>query len=76
MAKYLAKLAELARGLPKGLSADWNGSNHYEMHQNGRDYFWLMVEGEFNCDTEDGKRMGLMMDIAAEVARLRDAGKL
>lgn len=77
MAKYLSRLAELAKQLPPGLSADWYGTNHYEMHQNGRDFFWLMVnDGEFDWDTEAGKRMGLIMDIAAEVAKLRDTGKL
>jgi len=79
----LTRLAALANQLPTSLRADWDGTNHYELtSKDDSNYWWLMVgEGvrgivseECPCDTEHGKRLGLIMDIAAEVARLRDEG--
>lgn len=73
-------LKELASKLPKGLRSDWDGTNHFELtSSDSDDYFWLMVgDGLCGCTCEDefGKRFGLIMDVAAEVARLRDSGKL
>lgn len=76
------KLKSLAQKLPRGLGSDWDGTNHYELSCGEKDYFWLMVGdgieymGDSPCDTEAGKRLGLIMDIAEEVCRLKDAGKL
>ena len=57
------KLAELASQLPKGLGSDWEDTNHFEMTCDDAEYFWL-------------DRIGLLMDIAEEVGRLRDEGLL
>jgi len=72
--KNVEKLIELAEQLPDGLSSDWQDTNHYELH-GGKDYWWLMLLGVFDgypkdaspCDTEEGKRLGLIMDIAARL---------
>jgi hypothetical protein len=75
----LSKLKQLAKKLPKGLHSDWDGTNHYELTAQGKEYFWLMVGdglGDSGCETVVGKRFGLLMDIAEEVGRLKDAGEL
>lgn len=83
----LVKLRELARRLPTGLESDWDGTNHYELtirsgtDADGGEYWWLMVgdgvQGLDNpCESETGRRLGLLMDIAAEVCRLRDEGAI
>lgn len=84
----LAKLKELASLLPPCLVSDWKNSNHYELtcqaydRKTEHDYWWLSLGDYFTgfndspCDTEVGKRVGLLMDIAEEVARLRDEGEL
>ena len=77
----LGRLKDLAKGLPKGLTSDWAGSNHFEMNSDEDEYFWLFVRECFDdienpMESTIGKRFGLMMDIAAEVARLRDEGFL
>lgn len=74
----LNKLIELASKLPKGLSSDWAGSNHFEMTSDD-EFFWLYVRDgldgiENPAESIVGQRFGLLMDIAAEVGRLRDAG--
>ena len=74
----LKRLAELSSQLPKGLSSDWK-TNHFEMTCDDRDYFWLFVSDGLNGienpnESEVGKRFGLLMDVAAEVSRLRDEG--
>ena len=76
-------LRELADRLPVGLQSDWDGTNHYELQASHRDeFFWLVLGDLLNerydspCDTEYGRRVGLIMDIAAEVGRLRDDGLL
>lgn len=82
MSKKFQKLSELAGKLPQSLKSDWDGTNHFELTApyESEDYFWLMVgdglgSGD-DCHTVCGQRLGLIMDIAAEVARLRDAGEL
>lgn len=84
----LRPLAELAAQLPPKLHSDWRDTNHYELtcrdvNASDDDFFWLMVgdgtqgiEDPNWCETETGKRLGLLMDIAAEVGRLRDEGVL
>lgn len=79
------RLSELAAQLPKGLHSDWRDTNHYELTvrdvSDVDDYWWLMVADGLSdfanpCDTEPGQRFGLLMDIAAEVCRLKDEGVL
>lgn len=78
----LEKLKSLASNLPKGLRSDWENTNHFELTCEGKEYWWLLladsaeVFGESPMETEPGKRLGLLMDIASEVARLRDSGLL
>ena len=82
MTDSLHKLKTLAAKLPEGLNSDWEDTNHYEMTSSGKEYWWLLladsaeVFGENPMDTEPGKRLGLLMDIAEEVGRLRDEGTL
>ena len=78
MSEALKRLIELAEKLPKGLHSDWDGTNHYELTSWAREndeYWWLIMGQLFNsklgypedlipCDTEEGKRLGLIMDIA------------
>lgn len=61
--------------IPSDASADWDGTNHYEIHSNN-DWFWLMVPDLFAVDnggdlsaTEYGKRMGAVLDYAAAYRR-------
>jgi hypothetical protein len=77
----LKKLAKLASQLPKGLCSDWEDTNHFEMTCDDAKYFWLdLSDGlpDVECPDESiiGSRIGLMMDIAEEVGRLRDEGLL
>lgn len=79
MSDELLHLRKLAKGLPKGLNSDWEHTNHFELTSSEKEYWWLMVtqDGESALwDNEIGRRFGLLMDIAEEVARLRDEGKL
>ena len=81
----LDTLRELAAQLPRYLHSDWLDTNHYELtirDAESEEYWWLMVAAGLRdnsvnwCETEEGKRFGLIMDIAEEVGRLRDAGVL
>lgn len=73
----LTRLRELASQLPKGLRSDWDCTNHFELQTPGRDFWWLVFSDmECDCDTVEGKRLGLVMDIAEEVSRLYHAGEL
>lgn len=82
MSDGLSRLRGLAEQLPSGLVSDWIGTNHYELTTRtaSGDHWWLCLGGSFesatenHCETVEGKRIGLLMDIAAEVARLRDEG--
>ena len=64
----LNELLELIEQLPEGLRADWNYTNHYEMTSSEEGKFWWLCLGgyiaDINCQTEDGKKIGLLMDIA------------
>lgn len=74
MTEELKRLIELGEKLPKHLRSDWDGTNHYELTSSAREdnYWWLIMGDLFRdlpkdvipCDTEDGKRLGLIMDIA------------
>ena len=74
MSEKLKRLLDLASRLPDGLRADWDGTNHYEMTAPTDDggYFWLTLDNmtyltSYDGDasgTDDGERLGLLMDIA------------
>jgi len=79
-------LAKLAAQLPPNLSADWRDTNHFELHDNseGGDYFWLDLSDlldylrqqgspEMPCETEHGKRIGLVMDCIEALSKSTDA---
>lgn len=78
----MSKIAALAAQLPTCLRSDWDHTNHYELTSTApNDYFWLDVaDVDFRhgspCETEPGKKLGLIMDIAEEVSRLKDSGTL
>lgn len=79
MKDSLSRLRELCRDLPTDLVADWKDTNHYELtsaHESG--YFWLCVDDDasFLSSTTDGKKLGLLLDIAAELSRLKQDGVL
>lgn len=82
MSNELDKLRALAKQLPKCLRSDWEGSNHYELTSSGAEFWWLLLGdtsetfGSNPMETESGKRLGLIMDIAEEVCRLKDKGIL
>ncbi len=67
------KLLALARLLPPHLFSDWKGTNHFELtdRSDGRGWFWLDLNElgtELRDDTEQGRRVGLLMDVAAAAA--------
>ena len=71
---------ELAEQLPRDLNSDWKDTNHYELTSGTADNYWWLMAGDGiedidgnPCETEDGKRLGLIMDIAAAVARLQES---
>lgn len=87
MSDELTELLALVAQLPKGLRSDWDGTNHYEMTQSGNkeeSYWWLdlsdylnwdsitKVLGQDFSDTEDGKKIGLLMDIAVKVKAVEE----
>lgn len=79
MTDPFARLKELCRDLPTDLVADWQNTNHYELtsaHESN--YFWLCVDDDasFLSSTTEGTRLGLLLDIAAELSRLKQDGVL
>ena len=72
---------EAAKQIPSTLQADWRGSNHYELQNTAREadsWWWLDVCETFQtmCDwqaTEDGKRMGYVLEAACAAPRLAEA---
>lgn len=63
--------------IPVGARADWDGTNHYEItsyQDDNADPFWLTVPwmGEFDSETEDGKRLGAVLDAACWARELLD----
>lgn len=69
----LVQLIKLSEQLPEGLRSDWVDSNHFELTCHSDDHFWLELAGLFLfhggdwCRLELGKRIGLVMDIAAKL---------
>ena len=73
MSEELKRLIELGEKLPKHLRSDWE-TNHFELTSSQEDdYWWLILADLFRetykdespCESEYGKRVGLIMDIAA-----------
>jgi len=61
--------------IPESAEADWDGTNHYEINDpRGEDYLWLDGTECQNSSTEDGKRLGAVLDYAC--AYRRDVGAL
>lgn len=65
----LKKLNALIDALPNGMRTDWQGTNHYEISGDDEP-FWLDIADAFALrsdisSTEEGKRVGLIMDAAA-----------
>jgi len=82
MSKAEDRLLGLAKQLPPNLRSDWRGTNHFELTAPGIDaqgqptYWWLdaeeiaaaEIERKLTDDTETGKRLGLLMDLAEAAA--------
>jgi len=73
----IEELLTLAKQLPANLRSDWDGSNHYELQDSNPygDWFWAMLAdglplGANNCESEYGKRIGLVMDCVAMLSKL------
>jgi hypothetical protein len=70
----LDDLKKLLEQMPEHLQSDWYGTNHYEIcdyTKGAKDYWWIDIPSLFHdayscivSDTEMGKRMGLIMDVA------------
>ncbi len=66
-------IEEILDGVPKKLIADYEGTNHYEIHNvdpHGGDFFWLclddfVINDHLDSDTESGKLLGKLLDMAA-----------
>ena len=77
------ELAALARQLPENLKADWKNTNHYELTTDAEGragYWWLAPFDIVNPHENDtqatipGQRLGLLLDIASTLSKLKDAG--
>ena len=81
--RFTPRLLELAKQLPGLLRADWESTNHFELtcqtkeaseKNNG---YWFLDNDDLgevaekpDFEGESGKRVGLLLDIAAEVSRI------
>jgi len=75
LTKTLKKIKELTVKLPHGLEADWDKTNHYELTTPNAtdDYWWLCVDDAVgHSETEAGQRLGTLLDIAAELSKLKE----
>lgn len=79
--KVTDRLKELMGQLPKGLRSDWQETNHFELTSAVKgEHFWLnlsepggTIDSPFmDFQTEQGRRVGLLMDIAEELVKIRD----
>jgi hypothetical protein len=77
------ELAALARQLPENLRSDWKNTNHYELTTDAEGragYWWLAPFDIVNPHENDtqatipGQRLGLLLDIASTLSKLKDAG--
>jgi len=73
LADAVKTVMDMIACVPDGIRADWRDTNHYELQSHdGDEYWWLTLEG-FDCKTEDGKRAGLLLDLAVAATKLRVA---
>jgi hypothetical protein len=62
--------------VPRDLRADWDGTNHYELTSDSSqgEYWFLVLPGaQLDSATPEGRRVGLMLEMAADAPRLADA---
>lgn len=65
--------------IPEDAQADWDGTNHYEVHDPVVEWCWLDVHDVFGAApddwsaTKDGKRLGAVLDYACHYKRDVDA---
>ena len=60
--------------IPEDAQADWRGTNHYEIISTGGEssdsYWWLQcIDLCLDSETEDGKRLGSVLDYATHYRR-------
>ena len=77
----LEAIKERLATIPEGVTSDWRGTNHFEIHT-AQETFWLDLHEDLEwmfskpdnwCETDCGKRLGLVMDtFAAYKPDLRD----
>lgn len=68
-----ATIEGILRDVPRKLVADWDCTNHYEIHdtESGSDDFFFICLADYmndcylNRDTEEGKKLGQILDMAA-----------
>jgi hypothetical protein len=75
--EWIQKIQVFCEKFPKTPRSDWENTNHYEITDpDGDAYFWLTLPdvftnpGIYYPDTEEGKRVGLLMDLACQVPAL------
>lgn len=75
----LEELETMAKGMPKIPCSDWRGTNHFEItdsHVDAESYWFLHMRdalsngSEQDDETESGKRVGLVMDLACVAPKL------
>jgi len=59
--------------IPEDISSDWQYSNHFELRSPSTEYFWYVFPDvdthHLNCESEEGKRLGLIMDFVCFARR-------
>lgn len=81
--EIISRLKELEEKIPPTLSWDWEGTNHYELTDSNpnSDYWWLMPleigsnHDRYLPDTEEGKRLGWIIEYAVLSRKLREMDK-
>lgn len=74
MADKVKRLLDLIAQLPKGITADWRGTNHFWLYVDPPpeypwQYWWFSAQ-EFRDRTlfsdrrDEGRRLGLLLDLA------------
>lgn len=80
MTDPFSRLRELCRDMPTDLIADWRGTNHYELTSpHTKDGYWWFIannDDDWSEHDDSGKRMGLLLDLAEELSRLKREGVL
>lgn len=73
--EQLQEFIDLVEQLPLGLHSDWEHTNHYELTCFVKgEYWWLTLSDLFrddlDCKSEEGQRVGLLMDVAAKAREI------